>query len=201
MFSRVIVATDLSPASYAVVNCVGGLKAYGAKECLLLQCLSLQEVGSVALSYTTAFLENSLNEQKEVLEKQGFAVETRIVPRLATREINRVAEKEDYSLIVIGSQGHSMVREALLGGVASAVLNQARKPVLVIRVEPVPGDANGCLRAARCHRGCSGSRRRAQRRARRVACRPVRSGGCAARVGSSTGPARRPHTGPRDRTR
>ncbi|HPU84763.1 MAG TPA: universal stress protein [Candidatus Latescibacteria bacterium] len=150
MFSRVIVATDLSPASYAVVNCVGGLKAYGAKECLLLQCLSLQEVGSVALSYTTAFLENSLNEQKEVLEKQGFAVETRIVPRLATREINRVAEKEDYSLIVIGSQGHSMVREALLGGVASAVLNQARKPVLVIRVEPVPGDANGCLRAARC---------------------------------------------------
>jgi hypothetical protein len=42
MFSRLIIATDLSPASFAVLNCLGGLKALGAKQCLLLQCLSLQ---------------------------------------------------------------------------------------------------------------------------------------------------------------
>lgn len=44
MFDRIIVATDLSPASEAVVDCLGGLKVSGVKHCLLLQCLSLQEV-------------------------------------------------------------------------------------------------------------------------------------------------------------
>ena len=43
MFNRFIVATDLSPASFAIVNCLGGLSVYGAKQCLLLQCLNLQE--------------------------------------------------------------------------------------------------------------------------------------------------------------
>lgn len=42
MFNRIIVATDLSPASEAVANCLGGLKTYGARHCLLMQCLSLQ---------------------------------------------------------------------------------------------------------------------------------------------------------------
>lgn len=46
MFSRFIVATDLSPASFAVVDGLGGLRAYGARQCLLLLlCLSAQESG------------------------------------------------------------------------------------------------------------------------------------------------------------
>jgi hypothetical protein len=53
MFSRFIISTDISLASFAAVNCIGGLKAYGAKQCLILQCLSLQEVSAVAASYTT----------------------------------------------------------------------------------------------------------------------------------------------------
>ena len=114
MFSRIIVATDLSPASFAVVNCLGGLRAFGAKQCLLLQCLNFQQASSIALSYTTAPLEDFLGQQKEILEKQGFEVEAKIVPGFAKREINRVAAEEDYSLVVVGSQGHSMVGEAIV---------------------------------------------------------------------------------------
>ncbi|WP_281432328.1 hypothetical protein [Desulfatitalea alkaliphila] len=36
MFKRFIVATDLSPASFSVVSCLGGLKTYGAEQCLLI---------------------------------------------------------------------------------------------------------------------------------------------------------------------
>ena len=132
MFSRIIVATDLSPASFAVVNCLGGLRAFGAKQCLLLQCLNFQQASSIALSYTTAPLEDFLGQQKVILEKQGFEVEAKIVPGFAKREINQIAAEEDYSLIVVGSQGHSMVGEALLGGVASAVIHSARKPVFLV---------------------------------------------------------------------
>ena len=49
MFSRIIVATDRSPASFAVVNCLGGLRAFGAKQTLLLQCLNFQQASSMAL--------------------------------------------------------------------------------------------------------------------------------------------------------
>ena len=144
MFSRLIVATDLSPASYAVVSCLGGLRSYGAKQCLLLQCLTLQEAGATAYSYTTEHLEGPLGEQKAILEKQGFEVEARTVPGFAKQEINRVAAEEDYSLIVVGSQGHSLVGGTLLGGVASGVIQSARKPVLLVPIEKKPGEENAC---------------------------------------------------------
>lgn len=150
MFKKIIVATDLSPASYVVVNCLAGMKAYGTKHCLLLQCLSFQEVSSTALSYTTASMDGMLKKQKEILEAQGFEVEARTVPGFAKQEINRVAADEDFSLIVVGSQGQSLVGEALLGGVAYGVIHSAQKPVLLIPVKPVEGEDNECEPVSKC---------------------------------------------------
>ena len=53
-------------------------------------------------------------------------METRILPGFAKSEINRVAGEEDYSLIVVGTQGRSMVGEALPGGIAYAVIHSAQ---------------------------------------------------------------------------
>lgn len=147
MFSRLIVATDLSPASFAVVDCLGALRAYGAKHCLLLQCLNAQEAISTALSYSTAALDAVLAQEQASLEKQGFEVQTRIVPGFAKTEINRIAAEEDYSLVVVGSHGHTLLGEALLGGVAHQVILTARKPVLVVRLEQRP---DGGIRPAHC---------------------------------------------------
>lgn len=138
MFERIIVGTDLSPASLAVVNCLGGLKAYGARHCLLLQCLSLQETASVGLSYSSELLHQALEEQKESLEKQGFEVETRIVPGFAIKEINRAAVEEDRQLIVVGTTKHNLASEVFMGGITSDTIRYARKPVLVLRLEPDP---------------------------------------------------------------
>jgi len=151
MFSRVIVATDLSPASFAVVNCLGGLKPLGARECLLLQCISMQEAASSALAYAEPVLDERLTRQRDILTRQGFEVQTRVVPGLAKWEINSIATAEDYSLIVVGTQGHSLISEALLGGVAYGVIHNARKPVLVVPIELMEGEGDDCVRATRCH--------------------------------------------------
>jgi nucleotide-binding universal stress UspA family protein len=153
MFSRFIVATDLSSASFALVNCLEGLKAYGADDCLLLLCLSMQESTSIALSYTdsTDKLEAILQEQKTLLEKQGFRVEARTVSGHAKKEVNRIANEEDYSLIVLGSQGHSLLGDALLGGVAYGVMQRARKPVLLIPIENKQGIGKVCEPVAGCN--------------------------------------------------
>lgn len=64
VFNRFIVATDLSPASFAVAGCLGALKSYGAEQCLLVQCLTFREAASTALSYRTEPIEGVLNEQE-----------------------------------------------------------------------------------------------------------------------------------------
>jgi len=133
MISKFIITTDLSPASFAIVNCLGSLKDFGAHQCLLLQCLSRQEMASIALSYSTASLERMLSDQKQILEKQSFTVTTRIVSSNAKQEVNRIANQEDYSLIVVG-HSHSKVRDTFLGTIAYNVIYCARKPAIVIPV-------------------------------------------------------------------
>lgn len=151
MFKRLIIATDLSASSYSLIKCLGGLKDYGAEECLLLQCLSVQETASIALSYTTAVLEENLHSQKEILEQQGFAVETRIVPGLAKDTINRIAVEENYSLIVVGAQVQSLTREVFFGGLAYDVIQHAQKPVLLIRLEDNPVEGVPCISSISCN--------------------------------------------------
>lgn len=153
MFKRLVVATDLSPASYAVVSCLSGLKAYGAEQCLLLQCMSFTDATSTALSYHTSLLQKMLKEQKDILEKQGFTVETRTVVGAPKQEIVRIATKEDYELIVVGTQGHSLAEEKLLGGVAYGVIIKTVKPVLVVPIKKKAGEENACEPVNRCNLG------------------------------------------------
>lgn len=150
MFDRFILATDLSDAAWALVDCAGGLRGLGGRRCLLLQCLNMQEAASTALSYSTAPLDAILTQQKAALEAQGFEVEARVVPGFAKREINRIAEQEDYALIVVGSHGHSILGEALLGGVATEVIHNARKPVLVVRLQLRDDGGEICTQPVGC---------------------------------------------------
>ena len=144
MISKFIITTDLSPPSYAIVNCIGTLKDFGASECLLLQCLSRQEMASIALSYTTAPLDNMMKEQKRILEKQGFAVTARIVSGNSKQEVNRIACQEDYPLIVVG-HSHAKVRDTFLGSIAYTVVYSGRKPTLVVPVQK-KGEGYACIR-------------------------------------------------------
>ena len=150
MFKHFIVATDLSPASFTVVRCLGGLNAYGAQQCLLLQCLGFDEAPTTAVSSEKEPLKVMLAEQKSILEQQGYTVATRTVVGIPKHEIVRIAAKENYSLIVVGSQGQSMVKERILGGVAYGVLNKSVKPVLVVPVQKTQGQENGSEPVARC---------------------------------------------------
>lgn len=147
MLKKVIVATDLSENSDALVSCLGGLKAYGAERCLLLLCLDLQETASIGLSYSTQRLEQSLQVQKESLEKQDFIVEARTLSGDWTDEINQIAIDEGCSAIVVGAQKRSKISELFFGGVVDNIMHHAQKPVLVIRLEEKPREEGTCVEA------------------------------------------------------
>lgn len=134
MFKKLIIASEISKGEFDIINCLKGLKRLGAEECLLLQCLNTHEAEATISTFVTDILEQNLRKQKDMLVKQGYSVETRIVSGDMKYEINRIAKEEDYSVIVAGMAEHSLMGELFFGGTAHEVIHHASKPVLLIRV-------------------------------------------------------------------
>ena len=150
MFSKILIATDLSAASQAVVQCATGLRSLGAKDCVLLQCMNIRSPSAPGVASAAVVIAQNLQDQKALLEKSGLNVRTEVVPGLAQVEISRVARESGAGLIVVGSHGHTLAGEVFLGGVAAAVLHQAAKPVLLIRVAPTAEGGAVCAMGETC---------------------------------------------------
>lgn len=134
MFARMIIASEISSVALEVLNRLEGLRKLGAKECLLVQCINPHSVDATISNFYTSILEQNLAQQKEVLEKEGYAVETRVVTGLMKNEIDRIAAEENFSVIVAAAQEHSLMGEMFFGGPAHEVIHKASKPVLLVRV-------------------------------------------------------------------
>lgn len=65
------------------------------------------------------------------LEAAGVSARSMLAEGDPRRVIPRVAEEENVDLIVMGSHGHSMLREALVGSVAEHTMQVATCPVLI----------------------------------------------------------------------
>lgn len=150
MFTKILIATDLSAASHAVVQCATGLRSLGAKECLLLQCMNSREPAAPGMALATVVVEQALLDQKALLEKSGLRVSTEVVPGMAHIEINRIARERGMSLIVVGSHGHTLLNDMPLGGVSAAVLHQAVTPVLLVRVRQTADGTVVCAGGETC---------------------------------------------------
>ncbi len=134
MFTTILVATDLSDASDRVVGCLSCLRALGAERAFLVYCLGIRHL--VEMQHLLApMVEPKLHAQKSILEEAGFQVKVEITPGLPQHDINRVAAEKDCSLIVVGTHGRTMSGEIHLGGVASEIIHNIRKPILLVRLK------------------------------------------------------------------
>jgi nucleotide-binding universal stress UspA family protein len=74
-----------------------------------------------------------LEEYRRRAERAGAArVETLLLEGTAYMEIARIAEQQDYKLIVTGTDGRTGLDRMLLGSVAEKVVRKARCPVLTV---------------------------------------------------------------------
>jgi nucleotide-binding universal stress UspA family protein len=150
MFEKILIATDLSSASFEVARCASGLKRFGAQEALLALCISTGEAVSVAYGKDDHFIKDALEKQKRIMEENGLSVRTEILRGSPAEEINRMANEAGYSLIVVGSHGHSLAAEIFLGGVAAAILHRASLPALVVRLNISHQAGEACVLAPSC---------------------------------------------------
>ncbi len=134
MFSKMLVATDLSQTSDRVVCALEKLKQLGTREACLVHVFNIRDVGPLA-DRLMELAKPSFERQKKMLEDMGYQVTAKMVLGLPQIEINRLADDHNCSLVVVGASTSSIVGEIFLGGVASAVLHSATRPTLLLRLQ------------------------------------------------------------------
>jgi nucleotide-binding universal stress UspA family protein len=133
MFKTIVLATDLSPAWDEIVACAGEFKALGCSRVILTNVivtrllLGLEEM-------LRADVRPKLEAQQRQLEAQGFQVEVEMPLGLPASSLNEIAARHDADLIVVGSHGTALWREAVLGCFTSAVVHHIKYPTLLINV-------------------------------------------------------------------
>jgi nucleotide-binding universal stress UspA family protein len=69
----------------------------------------------------------------EIATQRGWKLESLYREGHAADEIVKFAEREQFDLIVMGTHGHSALGKLVLGSIASGVIANTSKPVLLVR--------------------------------------------------------------------
>lgn len=134
MSTRALVATDLSDASMIMVDHLSLLHDFNIESIILLQCYEYQQISDEMYPLITDMQQEMLSRQEAVLKKEGFSIKVETTLGHAKKEIKRVAERENVSLIVVGSQGRSLIGGAFLGSVAFEVMLNTTRPLFIFRL-------------------------------------------------------------------
>jgi len=138
MFKKALFATDLSPASFSMIKCtcLQVLADLGTTECILAMCMDGGTFNPVVFQQAQGVFEQWMEEQKKLLEKNGFKTTTDICSECPGKGIPHLADKNRCDYIVLGSQGESVIKNFLLGTVTFDVLQNSSVPVFLFRLKP-----------------------------------------------------------------
>jgi len=141
MYDRILVPTDGSPGSRAVIEHAAELAETHVATLHALYVVNTASYASFSMESTWEGIGDMLREEgTEALETVEsivdgrVPVETRITEGSPSREIVRYAEREGCDLIVMGTHGRGGIDRLLLGSVAERVVRSAEVPVLTVRV-------------------------------------------------------------------
>ena len=137
MYSKVLVALDLSTADDALIPHVQRLAETTGAELLLLHVAD----GFAARNYDEFKLTESeemktdaayLETRAAELCAHGLRVRARLALGDPPREILKVAEQERCDLIALGGHGHRLIGDLVHGSTISSVRHRAAIPILVV---------------------------------------------------------------------
>jgi nucleotide-binding universal stress UspA family protein len=123
IFSRVMLATDFSPAGRKATSAAKELS--GVREILLVNVIGKENDFDEAAS--------RLNMLREELAADSRKITVHVLMGRPAEEILALAKKEGVSLIMMGSQGKSWSRQIRVGSKTFDVARRAECPVLVVR--------------------------------------------------------------------
>jgi nucleotide-binding universal stress UspA family protein len=143
MFRKILYPTDFSDTAEKAIPFLKQLKGTGTEEVIILHIIDTYRLRIPSIYMPTnliSFIDKMLIEatakaQKvaDVLTDAGIGTRIRIEQGLPFREILRVEDEEDISIIVIGSHGRSNIEEIFLGSVSENVMRKSKSPVLIVK--------------------------------------------------------------------
>ncbi|MGC9315638.1 MAG: universal stress protein [bacterium] len=150
MFTKILYPTDFSKKSQHALEMVKKLQEAGGKEIILVHCVDIREVNTMAemegfssLQYSSILeevheeLRRKASEKMDAIAKElrnlNFKVEERLVDGIPFKEILRLAKKEEADVIVMGSSGKGLLAEVVLGSTTDKVVRDAEIPVIIVK--------------------------------------------------------------------
>jgi len=139
--NRILIATDGSPSGQEAVDFGIELAADQGASVAFVYVVPVLDIvpmsgfglgGAVEHKPTERDTE-LIDEAQEKAHEAGVAAYSRLLRGDPVDEIVAYADTIDPDLIVVGSRGHGAVTSALLGSVSRGILQEARRPVLVVR--------------------------------------------------------------------
>ncbi|MCK9392979.1 MAG: universal stress protein [Syntrophales bacterium] len=133
--AKILYPTDFSENALRAFRLLKTCRQEGEKEVILLHVQDTRRLFPYLKDKMVEFDridEERLEELKRQLLFVGYSVRSEVKTGIPFVEINKTAEAEDVTLIVLASHGKSNIREALLGSVTEAVAQHHVRPVLVV---------------------------------------------------------------------
>jgi nucleotide-binding universal stress UspA family protein len=158
LFEQILFPTDLSISDQKIINGIEEIP--GVTDVILFHSIDTTNRSIVESSYGSV-IENAkliMAEKKEDLENLGLKVQTIIDVIVSVKtdgdlvtKILDIAERENVSLILLGSHEKKLIQSLFLESISTDVLQQAKTCVLVIPGDPIP-DQPGTV----CEKFCPG---------------------------------------------
>jgi nucleotide-binding universal stress UspA family protein len=130
VMKRILLATDFSEPSEALMACLPELKSMGMEEVILFHAISVVRAQASALELQR-YNEEKLHMKKVLLEKEGYHVKVRVPLGFPPEEIIDTALQEKADLILMGSHGGGLIKSFFLGSTTFDVIRISSVPVLV----------------------------------------------------------------------
>lgn len=133
---KILVPTDFSDnASNALDMATEFAKIFKAEITLLYAFYAVYDFAAQATEIISNIERDAKNQMKDIssrLRQQGVQIDYKIIQGSVATAVTSHAYREEYDLIVMGTQGASGIKKALIGSNTAHVIKDAMTPVLAV---------------------------------------------------------------------
>lgn len=136
--NKILVPTDFSDNAFNALSYAVSLANHFDSQVTLLHTYTVSSTSGMFVS-VESFIKKDAAEQALAAVKQvepklktGHQIDTQILRGDTTHLIAELADKQEYDLIVMGTQGATGLAEIFLGSITNSVIKEAQTPVLAI---------------------------------------------------------------------
>ena len=134
VFRHIAIALDFSAHDQKLLAYAVGQGGKDGRYLLIhiVESASAQMLGRESDDLETRKDQERLDQYRQALEEKGFTCYTALGYRHRSREIARIVNRQKADMLIIGSHGHTGLKDFIYGETVNAVRHEVKVPVLVV---------------------------------------------------------------------